>query len=684
MPNRFNIKGTVFSSFRVKIIFFIALIMIATAGLIMHFSNQDVAQAMFVAQQQAAKDVLRFIELNINSAYDRQLKDRVEAMFACRGRLKDQARRARSIVVELAGLVDRNILTRAQAQQKAETWLQRIPHECNQLFVFDSRETILIHSDARLIGQSAASMVNLNGKSIGRLMQARHLPAAGDFSVFTWKDNQRRDKRQRLGYFIPFFGWGWTLVAAIDIDDIETDMRRQQNAIVDMLRNTLQKHQTRGETAFLFNGQKQILIAPTAGNGPCEASVNDQTAAACSRIMDRAMAAAHSDAPSLRYREPGASDREMIAFAAYYRSLDWYIVIAGPFETIEKPALSLVKRQSYIIGSIFIVSLLMVFFLIDRLFAPLKRLSAYAMALPDHDFSAPDNHDAEMMLPIADQTDEIGRLANSFQFMQTRLHVNIQQLMATTASRERMKSELNVARKIQMGILPKTFPPFPDIPDLDIYAMIEPAKEVGGDLYDFFFLDDDHLCFCLGDVSDKGVPAALFMVITRTLVKMLAENERSPARIMEQINDILSADNPKTMFVTLIIGILNIRTGHLNWANGGHNPPILADCKGQTRFIKQFSGMVVGAMESIQYIELSLRMRPGDCLLLYTDGVTEAMNAGRQLFGDQRLLATAGRIAKAPVKTGIHDIMEAIHRFVGHAPQSDDIAMMTIRFNGHG
>ncbi len=278
--------------------------------------------------------------------------------------------------------------------------------------------------------------------------------------------------------------------------------------------------------------------------------------------------------------------------------------------------------------------------------------------------------------------DELEDLANAYNKMADDLIIYIKDLQETTAAKERIESELNIAREIQLGLLNKVFPPFPEYSQFNLFAILEPAKEVGGDLYDFFFIDDDHLCFTLGDVSDKGVPAALFMTITMTLIKNNAKISSSPAFIMSQINDLLSAENPRSMFVTLIIGIMNIRTGEIIYSNGGHNPPILIEKDCQPVYKKEISGPIVGPIEGIPYKDLSMRLNPGDTLFLYTDGVTEALNEKDELFSEELLIDVIGKAEKINVKDLTLKIRSKVTEHAGSAPQSDDIAMMMIKFNG--
>jgi len=288
----------------------------------------------------------------------------------------------------------------------------------------------------------------------------------------------------------------------------------------------------------------------------------------------------------------------------------------------------------------------------------------------------------DVELPPIRSRDEVGKLAGSFDSMRTSLKDYIRKLTETTAAKERIESELKIARDIQMGILPKTFPPFPDRAEFDIYATIEPAREVGGDLYDFFFLDEDHLCFTVGDVSGKGVPASLFMAITNTLIKTKAIKGLTPAEVLNRVNDDLSIDNPSVMFVTLFLGILNVRTGEVHYSNGGHNPPFLINLEGVVSPLETTNGMALGVVEGFSYESKKMGLKRGETIFLYTDGVTEAMNRIEEMFSEARLRGELAQMKEKPVEEMISGIMEKIRGFSQGVPQTDDITMMAIRFHG--
>ncbi len=287
----------------------------------------------------------------------------------------------------------------------------------------------------------------------------------------------------------------------------------------------------------------------------------------------------------------------------------------------------------------------------------------------------------EADLPPIKSMDEVGKLTHSFHSMKDSLKKYIEDLTNETAARERIESELNIAHDIQMGILPKTFPPFPERPEFDIYATIEPAKEVGGDLYDFFFMDENHLCFTVGDVSGKGVPAALLMAVTRTLIKTKATKGLSPAKVLSRVNEDLAIDNPSLMFVTLFMGILDVRTGDLEFSNGGHNPPYIIHANGKVTPLETTNGMALGVVEDFSYESRKVLLKKGDTLFVFTDGVTEAMNNEEELFSETRLENLIAETQNIPVEQLVEDVMEKIKEFSQGTQQTDDITMMVLRYN---
>ncbi len=282
-------------------------------------------------------------------------------------------------------------------------------------------------------------------------------------------------------------------------------------------------------------------------------------------------------------------------------------------------------------------------------------------------------------LPEIKANDEVGKLARSFEYMRNSLKQYIKDLTETTAAKERIESELKIARDIQMGILPKIFPPFPDREEVELYAVLESAKEVGGDLYDFFFLDNDHLCFTVGDVSGKGVPASLFMAIATTLIRSRADRNFKVNEILAKVNKDLSRDNPSLMFVTIFLGILNFRTGELEFSNGGHNPPYILRHNGKVERLNTDSGIALGVMENFQFKLQKTTLDDDDTLFLYTDGVTEAVGKNEELFGEQRLSEILKNLTGQPVRKVVTAVKKEVKDFAGEMQQADDITIMALK-----
>jgi sigma-B regulation protein RsbU (phosphoserine phosphatase) len=280
-----------------------------------------------------------------------------------------------------------------------------------------------------------------------------------------------------------------------------------------------------------------------------------------------------------------------------------------------------------------------------------------------------------------DTDDEIGNLARSFNSMSASLQQYIVELKDITAKEERIAMELSVATKIQADMLPQKFPPFPDRKEFDIYATMNPAKEVGGDFYDFFLIDDDHLGLVMADVSGKGVPAALFMVISKTLLKNRAMLGESPKVVLENVNNQLCENNEQEMFVTVWFGIYEISTGKMTAANAGHEYPAICRRDGQFELYKDRHGLVLAGMENVKYREYELELHAGDTLFVYTDGVPEATNAKEELYGTDRMLEALNQNPGSGPMELLPTVKADIDAFVGDAPQFDDITMLALKIS---
>lgn len=273
--------------------------------------------------------------------------------------------------------------------------------------------------------------------------------------------------------------------------------------------------------------------------------------------------------------------------------------------------------------------------------------------------------------------DEVGELAQTFNQMLEDLQKYITNLSEVTAEKERIGAELDVATNIQASMLPCIFPAFPEHKEFDIFATMNPAKEVGGDFYDFFLVDRNHLALVMADVSGKGVPAALFMVIAKTLLKNRAQLGESPEVVLEKVNNQLCENNEADMFVTVWLGIYELSTGRLTYANAGHECPAVMRANGKYELIQESHDFVVAGFEGMTYTIHEITLCPGDKLFLYTDGVPEATNVSEELFGEERMLDALNTcLDKTPEQT-LHQVKEIIDDFVGEADPFDDLTMLS-------
>ena len=340
---------------------------------------------------------------------------------------------------------------------------------------------------------------------------------------------------------------------------------------------------------------------------------------------------------------------------------------------------SAVATQQELMFVIFLLSALAAYAFVKRISQPLEQLAAHAGKLATQDFSEPLIGPSDIdHLPKKSQ-DEVGKLAESFITMERALRQSVSELKETTAAKERIESELKIARDIQMSMVPKTFPPFPDRPEFDLYAILVPAREVGGDFYDFFFIDDNHLCFAIGDVSGKGIPAALFMAVTRTLFRTTASKVSIPDKILSLLNLEMCRNNDTCMFVTVFCAVLDIRTGEVEYSNGGHNLPYLIS-HGEIAPLKNTGGMALGFTEDVTYRSEKIVLRAGDGLFLYTDGVTDAMDEGGNQFSEPRLAEFLHEANGSSATEIIHGAVDQVRRHSAGTPQSDDITALTLKY----
>ena len=322
-----------------------------------------------------------------------------------------------------------------------------------------------------------------------------------------------------------------------------------------------------------------------------------------------------------------------------------------------------------------LVSVFSLFYLRNKFLKPINKVSAEASRF------AKENTKGEGLGLISNYR-ELSELAESIDTMETDMVNYMENLTAVTAEKQRISTELSLATRIQTAMLPHVFPPFPDRTEFDIYASMNPAKEVGGDFYDFFLIDDNHLGMVMADVSGKGVPAALFMMASKIILQSCAMLGGSPAEILTKTNEAICSNNQEEMFVTVWLGILEISTGKLTAANAGHEYPVIRNAGGRFELFKDKHGFVIGGMSGAKYREYEIQMEPGSKLFLYTDGVPEATDADKNMFGTERMVDALNTEPEASPEEILKNVRSAVDGFVKEAEQFDDLTMLCIEYRG--
>lgn len=451
---------------------------------------------------------------------------------------------------------------------------------------------------------------------------------------------------------------------------------------------------------FVINKQGQIIASPhTTGDlitginniKDLRQSTNTSLADAVQKIINEKSGLTEANIDGKDY---------YLAYAPM-KNTDWYFVTAMEVDTVIAPAKETheniiniateymdnlsEKTKMTVIGMIISISILLFFItyigwsLADYLTKPIRQLSKGVQQI------AMGNFNGKLNIHTGD---EIESLAISFNAMTTELQTYIKNLEQITAEKERIATELNVATNIQKNMLPCIFPPYPDRKDFDIYAVMYPAKEVGGDFYDFYLLDENHLVITIADVSDKGIPAAMFMVITKTILKNFAMSMTSPddfSAVVQCANRQLCENNEEMMFVTVFMGMLDLKTGKFIYVNAGHTPPMIRHKhKDDSTFeyLPVEKNCVLGINEEAQFKQQEVYLKQGDELFLYTDGVTEAINKEKKLYSIERLYSNLNKInQKSSCQDILRDVKLSIDEFAQGMYQSDDITMLAIKLN---
>lgn len=631
------------------------------------FTTYSVSETLYEKTQESNRNAVSLSANNIRSRYQELFNLRVE--------------QAMQIKASLA-LFERIIRGLADSAD--------FPAMLGGLSLPEGMTVIALDDDLRLVLKNGPmpndcdpyAVSDIKGREIGRnMMRLGKANVAATAMVQFAAPGAGRHKFFGRHFYLP--GRKMLVGLWMDIEPHEAVQARNLDEAIASLRENFRQIRI-GPSGFLFvaDADGRVVIQPEdrdlapvlAGNNP---------ATGRTLIQDLREGSARPETPIPVLFPFGGGNREALVYAEGIRPLKWHVTGVGFVDEIKAPGARL--SIALALGILFATCLLalVAMFVVGRLTAPLARLAEFARQLPQADFFQEQGGQGIPLSPADNRRgDEIGELSRAFLFMDGALRERVRELVETAGARERMAGELHAATEIQMGFLPKALDGEAVRGRFDLSGSLTPAREVGGDLYDFFMPDPGRLCLIVGDVSGKGVPAALFMSMTMVLVRAAAKAS-GPGKIMETVNAALAMENPNLMFVTLFIAFLDLSSGELVYANAGHNPPWLLGAGG-SRQLDGLSGPPVGVFADREYRSFDARMRPGDTLFLYTDGVTEAMNGHDEQFGDNALEQTLSRRDGAGAESLIRLVSDALDRHVDGAPASDDITMVCLVYKGGG
>jgi len=675
-------------SFKSKMLFLILGILIITTFIFLIFTQREVERAMLNAARDTARNMLHLVKLNVENEYQSLLYHKEYALVRYKEQLQNVVGIVESHLDSYYEMFEKGILKEAEAQRLALKSVEKFRFGKNDYFyIYDLELHAISHPDPNIRGKDMSNYLDVSGQLILQNIKKILLQNEKGYNSF-WHIRLGEIKPvEKLSFNVLYKKWNWIIGTGVYIDDIEADERAKLLKIISDLKQTFSKIKI-GETGYfyIFNGEKYMLIHP---------SLSDQDV---TNLKDPVTGLNHVDELIIASKNPEEPfsyvwDKPLFenefrfkkeSFIKHFEPLDWYIASSVYEDEMRLPAKEIIKRQIAISLLILFISILIILILVKRFTKPLNALTVHAKNLASSDFSTTASEGLKQLSESS--KDEMGKLADAYIYMQNTLQDYIKNLKITTAANEKIKSELQIARNIQMEMVPKDFPAFPLRTEIDIFAFIEPAKDVGGDLYDYFFIDEENLCFLIGDVSDKGVPAALFMARSISLIRafttLMKRNFRdgiSPGTILNEVNKELYRDNEMCMFVTLFMGILNTHTGKINYSNAGHNPPYLRK-NNKIIQLEKISGCPLGIKKGMNYKSYSFILEGYDCLFLYTDGITEAMDKKDNEFSEKRLADYLNQIKIESPKQIVKKIVKEVKEFSANIPQSDDITALCIRY----
>ena len=665
------------TSLRSKILLLVGLTLLISAALVMVITQRGVKRTVVSMEEHAVHNVLNLLVQDSEARWGGFLLDKIATVRNNRERLMQQGQMVQSVLDAYRLQVREGELTEARAHELALQWLSGLRTGASgNVSVFSREYTILASSHLLERNVDISKLLDYKGRPLAASVYHEVRLSGHSFVIYRLPDPATDTEQLRYAYvgYVP--EWDWVIAVSDDAEGVvqQFDRRRAETeqAVADVL-DGLQLAES--GFAFILSDDDRLIAAPPDAYGFLLDMVDSGTGQPLRKLLHELPPS--QDIQHLAFSPQGGRDSWRVQ-AVYFRPLAWTIVAAVPERDFTRAATDLRNQLGLFFLLVLAIGLTVAGFVSIRLTRPLRQLSEFARALPEQDLSAGQILPAHIAELPQRRPDEVGRLAAAFAYMDEQLREKVARLLEETSSRERLESELNIAQEIQQGLLPP--PPAATLQArVDLCATMVPAKEVGGDLYDHFLLPDSRLFFAIGDVSDKGMPAALFMAATCTLIRAIAETETDPGIVMARVNDRLSSNNPNLMFVTLIVGVLDLQNGHLQWANAGHSALCVLGPQGDLKLLDGRSGPACGVQEDLPYRRHETRLETGEVLIGYTDGVTEAVGPGNAQYGEHRLYATLTPVAGKAASAVLDAILDNVHDFVCDTPQSDDITLLAIK-----
>ncbi len=655
---------------RTKLSLSIGIAIIFSVSLTIILTWQRVDTLTIESETSDYSSAVKNLENLLENSFLDYLMNKVQIVRLSKQKIRDLAADTRSDILSLEQVYppspERDRLVSLILKNHRDVTQQTFKNKFEEIFLVDEKE--LLKNGIPIIDVTPDSK-NTKNESIKDILA--ELRSNGTFVLMGKKNSEEGYK---LLYFLP----------VAFHDSSESEPKRilvstlHMTSLFDSANKILDNHldyarQTIGDAEFF--DKSCIVIHDKDGKTLVRHGGSDKIENYLENL--KAQSRSHTSLTEVVKTENG----DYLCHCAWIKSFDWYFFAATPLSTLRKTSKELVSTIMFAGISILIMALITTTGILTRALMPLQYLRNWASKLASLDLSSQKNLLLMEKLPNANiplnRNDEVGDLSVAFVSMSHELARNIRSTMQVMTKQKLVEGELAAARDIQIGILPSVTS-IPSEPGFSIAAFLEPAREIGGDLYDCIPLAKGTKALVIGDVSGKGIPAALFMTMSVTLIRFALRSEMSPEIAMNHVNALLEEHNPGSMFVTLFLGIYTPTTGELIYVNGGHCFPIIMTPQGTVRTLKNISGPIVGAMPDLSYALYKDVLAPGEICFLYTDGLTEAMNKNKELYGEKRLIKCIASHPGASPQELQQAVFMDICDFRGTEPQSDDITMLTL------